>query len=187
MAAQRHTESQQSVTVQSDTVQPVNLDEVGNAEAVLQRLVHERKTLEGAAQTLATYRNVRAQVQGEQQKLVQIRQAVSETQTALADVAKQRDAAMRKAYEQVQQTLAHDQDIATQKLNVLQQQVTNEQEKLTVLQDEVAKFVEKYEGMIAQYKVEIDKASAELEKVKSEHAALMAQINKVAAQFTTTV
>src|SRR5262245_66579999 len=64
----------------------VTLDAAGGAEQVLQRLIHERQSLAGAVEVLATYRGVMSQLEAAEGQLRATRALVEEEHKDLAAV-----------------------------------------------------------------------------------------------------
>lgn len=162
----------------------VSLEDVGNAEAILQRMIHERKTLENAAALLATYRSVTVQLEQARQQLVRCRAELAQVQSDTADARAQQTATVI----QIQKEVAYYRQEQFAKANADIEQwrtaAQQEQEKLTALKQEATEAYAQQAQWRKEYTVEMSEAAMALEKVKAEHAALMAQLTKAAAQFT---
>jgi hypothetical protein len=166
-----------------EKAQNVNIDDVSNAEAVLQRMIHERKTLENATATLATYKQVKLSLQSEQGKLNQVRDAVSEAEEVLKGVEGQVAVAKKKAEAEITQYVSGVREDAEKVVATMRKQVAEQQEELKLLQDDVVKLTQEHAALMRQYEQEMKVAVDELEAVKKEHAALVMSINNAAKQF----
>jgi predicted nucleic acid-binding Zn-ribbon protein len=162
----------------------VSLDEVGNAEAVLQRMIHERKTLENAATLLATYRSVKVQIDQVQQALVKARGTLSQVQSDTSKAEQVKDVAIAHIQKEVAQYRQEQFVKATAEAEQWKAMAAGEKEKLTQMQDAVIRLQQQHATLTAKYTQEIREAGEQLADVKKQHTALTAQLQKAAAQFT---
>jgi len=161
----------------------VSLEDVGNAEAVLSRLVQERKSLENAGKVLQTYRKVKTELQPALDKLSEVEGKVEEVQQRLSNMQAQEKVALdkvekniaayeRKRGEQVEENI--------RKLEATKAKLEGENEKM---RGEMKEEVERYEKDIREASVELERINTLLEKAKSEHGVLAEAVVRAAQMF----
>ena len=162
----------------------VSLDEAGQTEDVLRRLINERKSLENGVAVLQAYRMIKTQLQGAITTLDEVKKAVEVERELFGNVQAERLAAMDKAEKEVahyEQTRGAEASANVGKIEA----------KVTELQGVYDKMQAAYQSDMAVYTEEIrkaeemrDKAQAELRELKEQHAALAEAIGKAAGVFS---
>lgn len=161
----------------------VTMDDVGSAEDTLQRLIHERKTLETAVHVLKTYRMVKSQLQPLLQTLqeaevaigrskAELKQLDSERQSKIAEIALQLAKYKEAETKRVQETVVHLQG----KLDKVEIEYTDAVAKL--------KAVQANQDQVMKYHLDqLAKVQSETEALKKEHAVLAEAVRKAATYF----
>jgi DNA repair exonuclease SbcCD ATPase subunit len=163
--------------------QQISIDDVGNAEAVLVRLINERKALESAQQVLMTYRMVKGQLEPAVSQLREVEQRVSEAQQRLADV--------KGSIENEEKVIdAHLAEYRGKALANVEKEISDLKKGYDELDMEYDKLVVRMEEASAQHDRVIIARSEDLERVdaaltvaKREHAVLAEAIGGAAAFF----
>ena len=161
----------------------VKMDDVGNAEAVLNRLINERKSLEAAQQVLETYRMVKGQLEPAVRQLKELEQRVKDAQKRLEDV----EGSIENAQKKVDGELEGYRERIVERV---EKEIADLKRGYDELDMEYDKLVVKMEEEGAKHEVLVRGRSEELERLdrdlaiaKREHGALSEAINSAAAFF----
>jgi len=162
----------------------VSLEDVGNAEALLNRLVFERKTLESGVAVLKTYRMVKSQLQPAIEELSAVELAIAKAKQNLAGVESAKNAAMVKAEKDVETYRLKKINEAEKELATLTQSIDDLSAQYDKLVKEMGEAKEEYAQLHAQQSEEYLRVERELEEMKREHTGLAEAMNKAAAMFS---
>lgn len=161
----------------------VPLDEVGNVEAVLNRLVQERRSLEAGVSVMQTYRMVKSQLQPAVEELAALQAQVESVKKELAGLKETQKVAMANLKEELRLSAEREKGV-----------VQGDVDRLYAVRDRLVEEVEIYTKMAEQAKLDHETqmerqeesyrlVQSELMEMKVQHAALAEAIGKAAAFF----
>ena len=150
----------------TDAVQKeMTVEDIGQAEQVLQRLIHERKTLQGVEVVLRAYREVMAHIENTRDELRQTQEEVMRERRVLQRVKDDIAEATKKADQQAKQT-AQSTELQLQRDSAA---LSEELKQLLKSREEVVDAVLQLQ---AEHKREVDKGKAEIASLHKEIAEL---------------
>ena len=162
----------------------VNVDDVGYAEDVLQRLVNERKSLENAVRVMQTYRAVKTDLTELAKEYEALKGNVNVARVELERVSDTRDKEIAVAKRQVEQYKEKELSIAQEEIDKLKQ-MTAELE--VVYQEMEAMYTEEKrvcERDIEQLRKQVRETSEVLDRLKKEHMTLAEAFRNASHIFT---
>ena len=157
----------------------LNIEDVGLAEAVLTRLIHERKTLEDAAQTLATYRQVYTDLPFAQAELSNTREELKGVKSDLSQLQTYQQVQIKAAEERTAEEIAKKMD---EHVRVMEELDRKENEMNIAVMNTTLKLVQlemEYENMKSQYTAEIEHMQKDIEVKKDMLCKLQEAINNI--------
>lgn len=161
----------------------VKMDDVGNAEAVLVRLINERKALEAAQQVLMTYRMVKGRLEPAVAELKEVENKIEAAKVALDGV----EVTKARLIERVNSDVAlykerkvNEVQKEIDELNEVANEIRRGNELMEAMNEgEMKEYVEKKEMMVE----ELRGLQEQLAVAKKEHAALAEAISNAAVYF----
>jgi len=163
----------------------INLEDVGAAEQVLQRLVHERQALEQGARALATYRLTALKLQEVQDALVSANATLEESQKAVVVAQRVKIEELGKIDNELQQYKEQRSKDIQKEIDDLLASRTVLVVELSSLNKSVDALKESFDKAREEQQVELDKAAEALGKLKSEHRDLLVSLARAAAVLGT--
>jgi len=161
----------------------VPLEEVGNAEAVLNRLIHERKSLEAAGSVLQTYRMVRSELQPAKDELVSLQRQVESVKRGLGEL-KETYRLQRADAEQALAVYKEKQAAVVEgEIDAMKEVLKGVTKEFDAIVKEKEREKVEFEKMMDKQEREYKEVEKELMEMKVQHAALAEAIGKAAAFF----
>ena len=154
----------------------MNLDDVGNAEAVLLRLIRERKTIGDAAAALEVYREVLSETPHAQLVLQEIKEQIEQLQLDMAEEVERRQDMIDETQRQV--ATARDQGMA-----VVQCEIDALRKTADYLKVEVQLIQNNKDDMIKQQQVESDQYNRDIGEVKQQLIVLRQEYDTIKEAF----
>ena len=148
-----------------DTVQEVNMEDVGLAEEVINREINKVQQLQLLARVLQTYRYVKAQLPQLVEEKIIVEKKVVETRNLLNELT---------------QSFVQERDKQTRQL---QESANAQKNELTKVIERLGKEIDDYEGMLiavkAEHKVATDVKNSELGKINEVIAVRQGELDKI--------
>lgn len=161
----------------------IRIDDVGNAEQVLVRLIHERKSLESAQQVLMTYRAVSTRLESATGELKGLEREITLAKEMLAGVEADVGAMMKKVDGQVSAYREKQLANAQEEIDLVGEQLESVKKEYKVFTDTMAEEVKKYNVKKGEMDRELAGVMDELIEARREHAVLAEAMGKAASFF----
>ncbi len=162
----------------------VSLQDVGDAESVLSRLLQERRSLETVERVLQTYRMVKGQLQPALDELEEVKKDIEVARGELASVNAKFDAECSQAEKDVKEYRDELVGRVNTELNDLEEQREKQQSEYDKWASAASKTRQSYAEEIEGYSKQLEEVKGELEKVKKDHAVLAEAISRASQHFT---
>ena len=154
----------------------VSLDDVGNAEAVLLRLIRERKTIGDAAAALEVYREVLSETPHAQLILQEMKEQIEQLQLDMAEEVERRQDMIDETQRQV--AAVRDAGMA-----VVQCEIDEMRKTADYLKVEVQLLQNSKADMIRQQQIESDQYNRDIGEVKQQLVVLRQEYDTIKEAF----
>ena len=161
----------------------INIDDVGNAEQVLVRLIHERKSLESAQQVLMTYRIVSTQLESATAELKRLEREIVLAKEMLTGVEGDVGAMMKRVDEQVAVYKEKQLAKAQEEIDFVNERLEDVKEEYRAFTSTAAEEGERYNVKKGEMNKELGRVMDELIEARREHAVLAEAMGKAASFF----
>jgi DNA repair exonuclease SbcCD ATPase subunit len=161
----------------------LSLDDVGQAESVINRLIQERKSLENATKVLQTYRMVKTELQPALGRLNEVQVKIDEAQQRLSNVQAQEKVALDKMEKNVVAYEKKRGEQVEKNIAALQERYDKLEKAFDALVKENDKMVEGYNRAIEKATAELNDINVRLNKAKGEHAVLAEAVGRASQMF----
>jgi len=159
----------------------VTLDAAGNAEAVLQRLIHERQSLQNAAHVMQTYREVLHHLEPAERQLAELRRERDELEQELSQMHERKAQLLR----EMEAEIAHMKDSKEQAIEADLQGLRTRQAEaeaaLDLVRSRVAGLEAEEVEMTARFGALKERLERETQDMQATHAEVQQALERIHA------
>ena len=159
----------------------MNLDDVGNAEAVLLRLIRERKTIEDAAAALQIYREVLSATPHAQLALQEIKEDIEQLQVDMAEEVQHRQDMLDETQRQIATARDTGMAVVQCEIDALRKTADYLRVEVQLLQNSKADMIEQQQVESDQYNRDIGEVKQQLAVLRQEYSVMNEAFRKSAA------
>ena len=158
----------------------VNIEDVGYAEDVLQRLVNERKSLENAVKVMQTFRATKVALVEAAKEYEEVKQNIAVARVELERVEDTKSKAITTAERQIKEYTEKETNVANEQIDKLKEMIAELEMEYQQMEGMYADEKRVKEVEIEQLRKQIKDKTEVLSKLRQEHTTLAEVIRNVA-------